>query len=246
MSDNENPYEPSQQERDANVAKLLAEAAKAQAEAEAAQATARKEAAEATVAQIEADKKQREEAKELSKDKYHRVYNFHSSVSDSSVTEAIGTINHWIRECDGELIDITLDIDSPGGSVLDGFRFQGFLEDIKVQGHTVRTHVSGMAASMAGIILMAGTERTASKYSQVLIHRMSFGAIGSAHEVEDTVEWVKKMENVVLDLFVERSKDEDGKPGITKAQLKKRWDRKDFILFADEALKYRLIDRITA
>jgi len=246
MSEEDKTQERTPEEIAAAVAKAKAESRKAEAEAEQALAEARKANSEAVVLEIEQAKKEREEARELSKDKYHRIYNFHDSVSDSSVNDSITTIRQWIRECGDEPIQLTIDLDSPGGAVLAGFRYQGYLEELKAQGHTVTTHVSGLAASMAGIILMAGTERTAAKYSQLLIHRMSFGAVGSAYEVEDTVEWVRKMEDTVLDLFVDSSRDEDGKPGITKNQLKKKWDRKDWILNAEESLKYRFIDRITA
>jgi ATP-dependent protease ClpP protease subunit len=61
--------------------------------------------------------------------------------------------------------------------------------------------------------------------------------MGSFGAVVDTVEWVKKIQDRILDILSERSK-------ISKAEIKESWDRKDWWLSSDDALKYGFVDII--
>jgi ATP-dependent protease ClpP protease subunit len=94
-----------------------------------------------------------------------------------------------------------------------------------------------MAASMAGILLQAGDTRVMAKESWLMIHEASFGASGKIGDVEDTVEWVKMVQERILSIFSERS-------GLTKAFLKKNWQRKNWWISSDYALKLNLIDEV--
>jgi ATP-dependent protease ClpP protease subunit len=96
-----------------------------------------------------------------------------------------------------------------------------------------------MAASMAGVLLQAGDVRWCSQSSWVMIHRASYGAIGQSHDIEDQVKFVRRIEDRILDIFVLRS---EGK--LTKAKIKRNWDRKDWWLTADECLELGIVDSV--
>jgi ATP-dependent protease ClpP protease subunit len=88
---------------------------------------------------------------------------------------------------------------------------------------------------MAGILLQAGDVRIMGKESWLLIHQVSFGASGSFGEVEDTTKWVDRIQDRVLDIFASRSK-------MSKAQIKRKWNRTDWWISSDEALKLGFVD----
>jgi ATP-dependent protease ClpP protease subunit len=72
-----------------------------------------------------------------------------------------------------------------------------------------------------------------------MIHRAAFGAWGKTYEIEDEVEFVKRIEERCLDIFTTRSK-------LTKQKIKKNWDRKDWWISAEEAKDLGLVDEIRA
>jgi ATP-dependent protease ClpP protease subunit len=94
-----------------------------------------------------------------------------------------------------------------------------------------------MAASMAGILLQAGHQRIMGRESWLMIHEASFSASGKTGDVEDTVEWVKAMQERILNIFATRSK-------MTKSALKRKWTRKNWWISSDEALKLGFVDEI--
>lgn len=72
-----------------------------------------------------------------------------------------------------------------------------------------------------------------------MIHRAAFGASGKTFEVEDEVEWVKRVERRILELFVQRT---NGR--LSAAKIKRNWDRKDWWITSDEALELGLVDEV--
>lgn len=146
-------------------------------------------------------------------------------------------LTQWHRldpKCDMEVI-----FSSPGGSIIDGFELFDFLQEMRAQGHKVITGSLGMAASMAGILLQAGTHRWIGHQAWMMIHRAAFGAIGKTYEIEDEVKLVKRIEERCIDIFVSRSK-------LSKQKIKRNWDRKDWWIDADECLESGLVDEIRA
>jgi ATP-dependent Clp protease protease subunit len=146
-------------------------------------------------------------------------------------------LTQWSRldpKCDIEII-----FSSPGGSIIDGFELFDFIQDLRNNGHTITTGSLGMAASMAGILLQAGDIRWVGGQAWIMIHRAAFGAFGKTYEVEDEVEFVKRIEERILDIFTSRS-------GLTKLKIKKNWDRKDWWISADEAVELGLVDEVRA
>ena len=215
---------------DAETRKLEAETRKLKAEARQAQA-------EADVAAIKRDEAVRKERDTLAEARFQHIYYFTSDVTASSARECASKLGTWSRQDPG--CDIEIIFTSPGGSVIDGMYLFDVIQDLRRSGHKVVTGTYGMAASMAGILLQAGDERWMSQQSWLLIHKASFGAMGSMDDVEDRVKWVKRIEKRIVDIFVSRS---DGK--LSASKIRRNWDRRDWWLTAEQALDLGLIDEI--
>jgi ATP-dependent Clp endopeptidase proteolytic subunit ClpP len=219
----------------AEVRKMEAEAAKAEAERRVLEIEAETDAARMVAVIHEAERAEEKRAEEKAAHKYHHVYLFKGAVDGNSATKCMDQLTTWMRndpKCDIEII-----FHSPGGSVVDGMALWDHIQMVRAAGHKVTTSTVGMAASMAGILLEAGDVRIMGRESWLLIHEASFSAGGSFGDVEDTVDWVRRVQDRILSIFAERS-------NMTKAQIKRRWHRKDWWISSDEALKLGLIDQI--
>lgn len=131
--------------------------------------------------------------------------------------------------------DITMHIDSPGGSVKSGLSMVDVMEYINADIRTINT---GMAASMGSVLLGAGTKgkRASLRHSRTMLHQSSGGFSGNIQDAEvDWAEWQK----VNKELFVLLGEYCDKKP----EQVMKDATR-DFWLTANEALDYGIIDEI--
>lgn len=229
-------------EQRANAERALAEGRKFDAEAELHVAEARKanaEAAEAEanarVAELDAALKERSRREADAADVNHHVYRFTGIVDRGTCEKAVSKLTEWHRlepDCDIEIIFF-----SPGGDVISGFALFDHIRWLSDAGHKITTGMTGMAASMGGILMQAGDHRWCSCESWYMIHRAAFGASGKTFEVEDEVEWVKRIEKRILNIFAARSE-------LTEARIKRNWDRKDWWIDADQALEYKLVDEI--
>lgn len=235
---------------EALVRKLDAEAKSNLAEARADTARARSLEAEATAATIALEREQYKRSRELVNDHHTRFFRFDDVVTDKSVEYCIESIAEWGRlaKQDGEPAHVKIQFNSPGGSVTDGLALYDEIQHWRRQGVRFTTSTIGMAASMAGILLQAGDTRVMAPESWLMIHQAAFGAMGQTFEVEDRVLWVKKQQDRILDIFAARAT-EAGKNGtasnpIPRAQIKRNWDRKDWWISSDEALKYGLVDEV--
>jgi ATP-dependent Clp endopeptidase proteolytic subunit ClpP len=232
------------EEKAANAARLQAESKKALAEAAAAKADARVSVAAARSAEARADQDELKlalvlegERKRKTSDEEHRIYRFYDQVGPATVEKAIVTLTEWHRlDPEG---DIEIIFNSPGGSIIDGFELFDFLVDLANRGHIITTGCTGMAASMAGILMQAGTRRWMSRESWYMIHQAGFMAMGKTFDVKDQVEWVERIQARILKIFAERST-------LTVKKIKANWDRKDWWIDSDEALKYQLVDEVRA
>ena len=220
---------------EASTEKLQAEAAKARAEARKAEAEALEAECDAQTARIVSDKAIEEETRRKAGDRFHHRYVFDGQVTGASVEKCIAELTTWHRL--GPSCDITIVFNSPGGEVISGMNLFDHIRYLRAKGHHITTVCMGYAASMAGILMQAGDKRVMGRESYLLIHEVSFMAAGSMGDVEDTVEWVKKVQERVLDIFAERST-------MSRASIKKKWTRKDWWLSSTEALKAGFVDEI--
>ena len=131
--------------------------------------------------------------------------------------------------------DITLHVDSPGGSVKSGLSMVDVMNYITSDIVTINT---GMAASMGSILLGAGTKgkRFSLPHSKVMLHQVSAGAEGNVQDMEITMKETKKYNDELFNMLGEYT---DKKP----AQVLKDANR-DLWLTATEAKEYGIIDDI--
>jgi len=138
-------------------------------------------------------------------------------------------------EMDNPDADISLYINSPGGSVTAGMAIFDTMRYIKPN---VRTVCVGMAASMGAFLLMAGEKgkRLALPNSEVMIHQPLGGASGQATDVQIRAEWLLKTKQKMNRLIAELT-------GQPQEKIDRDVER-DYFMSAEEALKYGIIDEI--
>lgn len=131
--------------------------------------------------------------------------------------------------------DISMYINSPGGSVTAGMAIFDTMHYIKP---SVRTVCIGMAASMGAFLLMAGEKgkRLALPNSEIMIHQPSGGARGQATDVRIQAEWLMRTKRKMNGLMSEMT----GKP----LEEVERDVERDYFMSAEEARVYGIIDEI--
>lgn len=131
--------------------------------------------------------------------------------------------------------DIQIYINSPGGSVYAGLGIYDTMQFIHAD---VATICTGIAASMAAVLLCAGAagKRTALKHSRTMIHQPLGGAQGQASDMEITVNEIKKLKKELYDIIAHHS-------GQPFKKVSEDSDR-DYWMTAEEAKKYGMVDDI--
>ncbi len=131
--------------------------------------------------------------------------------------------------------DISLYINSPGGSVSAGFAIYDTINYIKCD---VSTICIGLAASMGAFLLASGTKgkRFALPNSEIMIHQPLGGAQGQASDIEIQANQIKKAKQKINQILSERTSQ-------PLEKIEKDTDR-DFYMSANEALNYGIIDKV--
>lgn len=131
--------------------------------------------------------------------------------------------------------DVSIYINSPGGSVTAGMAIYDTMQYIKPD---VATICMGQASSMAALLLAAGAKgkRYALPHSRVMIHQPLGGVQGQATDIDIQAKEILKIKELVQQILAEHT----GQP------LKKiREDtERDFFMDSEEALKYGIIDKV--
>ena len=131
--------------------------------------------------------------------------------------------------------DIKLYINSPGGSVTAGLAIYDTMQYLKCP---VSTICIGLTASMAAVILAAGTKgkRFALPNAEILLHQVAGGAQGQAVDIEITAKQIVKMKEKLNNILASHT-------GQPLNKITADTDR-DFYLTSSEAKKYGLIDEV--
>ncbi len=131
--------------------------------------------------------------------------------------------------------DVSIYINSPGGSVYAGL---GIYDTMQYISSDVATICTGMAASMAAVLLVAGQKgkRFALKHSRVMIHQPMGGAQGQASDIEITAREIKKLKKELYNIIAEHS-------GQPYEKVERDSDR-DYWMTAEEAKEYGMIDQV--
>ncbi len=131
--------------------------------------------------------------------------------------------------------DISIYINSPGGGVYAGLGIYDTMQFIKPE---VATICTGMAASMAAVLMCAGQKgkRSALPHSRIMIHQPMGGAQGQASDIEITAREILKLKEELYEIIAKHS-------GQKISKVNDDSDR-DYWMKADEAKKYGMIDEI--
>ncbi|MDO4320420.1 MAG: ATP-dependent Clp endopeptidase proteolytic subunit ClpP [Bacteroidales bacterium] len=131
--------------------------------------------------------------------------------------------------------DVSIYINSPGGSVYAGL---GIYDTMQYISSDVATICTGMAASMAAVLLVSGQQgkRFALKHSRVMIHQPMGGAQGQASDIEITAREIKKLKHELYTIIADHS-------GQPFDRVERDSDR-DYWMTADEAKEYGMIDQV--
>ena len=131
--------------------------------------------------------------------------------------------------------DISIYINSPGGSVYAGL---GIYDTMQFISSDVATFCTGLAASMAAVLLVAGQEgkRSALTHSRVMIHQPLGGAQGQASDIEITAREILKLKKELDTIVAEHS----------HTDFDKVWadSDRDYWMTAQEAKEYGIIDEV--
>ena len=131
--------------------------------------------------------------------------------------------------------DISIYINSPGGSVYAGL---GIYDTMQFITSDVATFCTGLAASMAAVLLVAGQEgkRSALTHSRVMIHQPLGGAQGQASDIEITAREILKLKKELYTIVAEHS----------HTEFDKVWadSDRDYWMTAQEAKEYGIIDEV--
>lgn len=131
--------------------------------------------------------------------------------------------------------DISIYINSPGGSVYAGY---GIYDTMQFIGSDVSTICTGMAASMAAVLLVAGqkNKRFGLKHSRVMIHQPLGGAQGQASDIEITAREIAKVKQELYQIIADHS-------GQSIDKIAQDSDR-DYWMNSTEAKEYGMIDEV--
>jgi ATP-dependent Clp protease protease subunit len=138
-------------------------------------------------------------------------------------------------EADNPEKDISIYINSPGGSTTAGFAIFDTMQHIKPD---ISTICMGMAASFGALLLLGGTKgkRYALPNSEIMIHQPLGGVRGQATEIEISARRILKLRQHINEIIAERT-------GQAVEKVANDTDR-DYFMSAQEALEYGIIDKI--
>lgn len=174
-----------------------------------------------------------------------RAYDIYSRLLKERVIFMVGPVNdHMANLIVAQLLflesenpdkDISLYINSPGGSVSAGMAVFDTMQFIKPD---VSTLCTGMAASMGAFLLAAGTKgkRFSLPNSRIMIHQPSGGSQGQASDIEIQAREILYLRERLNGILANQT-------GKTTEQIAKDTDRDNF-MSATEAVEYGLIDRV--
>jgi ATP-dependent Clp protease protease subunit len=131
--------------------------------------------------------------------------------------------------------DIAIYINSPGGSVYAGL---GIYDTMQFINSRIATICTGMAASMAAILMVAGSQgkRSALKHSRIMIHQPMGGVQGQATDIEITAREIQKLKTELYTILADHT-------GNSFEKIEKDSDR-DYWMTALEAKEYGMIDEV--
>lgn len=163
--------------------------------------------------------------------KERKIYLF-DEVNSGTAAEIIMQLEYLDKNGNG---DITLYINSPGGSVTAGL---SIIDAMNRCQNDIVTVCTGCAASMGAVILACGTKgkRFITPYAEVMIHQPLGGVNGQASDIERAAKHITKTKEFIINLLSEKT-------GQSKKRIAADCDR-DTYLTSDEAVKYGIAEGV--
>ena len=134
----------------------------------------------------------------------------------------------------GKVGEISLRINSPGGSVTDGIAIYNLL---KKNDATVNVHIDGLAASMASVIAMAGDTVTMPENALMMVHNPWGYAMGDSEEMRKTADVLDKMKKALVSAYTAKS-------GMSDEDINAMLDDETWMT-GSEALEWGFVDQTT-
>ena len=129
---------------------------------------------------------------------------------------------------------ITVRINSPGGSVFDGY---AIFNALKARSAQITTKIEGLAASMASVIALAGSKVTAAANSIVMIHNPWSGVSGDSEDLRKMADLLDKLTGQLVGIYA-------AKTGLPDADVRAAMDAETWFTGA-EAKEWGLVDEVT-
>lgn len=174
-----------------------------------------------------------------------RAYDIYSRLLKERLIFIVGPIDDYMAnivvaqmlflESENPEKDISIYINSPGGSIYSGLAIYDTMNFVKPD---IATMVVGVAMSMGSLLLAGGTKgkRAALPNSRILIHQPSAGFEGQSTDIEIHAREILKVRERIDEIYAEHT----GKP---KEEVRRDMER-DRFFNAEQALEYGLIDRV--
>ena len=166
-----------------------------------------------------------------------------NTTAEISIHDAIGSWNVSAQSFLAELKNvsaknITLTMNSPGGSVIDGIAiYNGLRNHAEKTGANITVKVLGIVASIASVIAMAGDKIKMPKNTFMMVHSPSAALYANANEMRDMADLLDKFESSLIQTYVART-------GKTAEEIKALLDAETFMT-ADEAVAMGFADEVT-
>lgn len=159
--------------------------------------------------------------------------------TDVNPMSALVTLEHLKEKARKPGSEVSLVINSPGGSIVHGGFIIDAVKKMKAAGHTFKTTALGMAASMGGVLLQLGDdgERAMGENAWLLVHRASGSLNGSTRNMTAQKQMLDELEEQVVSLLAERSH-------LSEKEIRDRTQGRDWWMPATDALKHGFIDKI--
>ena len=163
---------------------------------------------------------------------YDRIIYFTGVVDDDSCNTAVAQLL-YLSSVDER--DISMYINSPGGSVVDGL---GLVDTMNYINCDIATTCIGMAASMGSVLLSNGTKgkRFVLPHSRVMIHQVSSTQSGTLADLEIEIEQTRRCKNDVYKILADNS-------GHTFEEMEKLCDRNNWFI-GQEAVDLGIVDKV--
>lgn len=172
---------------------------------------------------------------------WYRIKNQSGDVAEIYIYDEIGewgiTAVDFIKDLKKIKADvIAVYINSPGGSVFDGFAIYNAILREREAGKIIETYIDGIAASIASVIALAGQQVSIARNGMFMIHNVTGMTWGTSKDHEKTAELLEKIEDQIADVYAQKT-------GIELKEIHKMMDEETW-LTATEAQQKGFVDTI--